>query len=91
MGPVNYEWIQKNTDQWAGGRINVYGKAQVNDYEIPLPTMHKHDYTQFSIWAESFTSVEPLTLLELVSLFEKETAITIRWFDLKAAPGNQFF
>jgi hypothetical protein len=90
MGPVNYKWVQKNGEHWAGGRINVYDKTKMNRREISLPTMHKQDYNQFSEWLEKFTSVNVLTLLELVALFEKETNINIRWFDLEKSPGNEF-
>ena len=79
MGPVNYDWTQKNGNHWAGGRIDVYGNGDYPD-EIGLPIMHVDDYGHFSEWLDSFTSIDMWTLEELVRLFEKQTKATIRWF-----------
>jgi len=79
MGPINSDWIQKNGNRWAGGRIDVYGGGDYPD-EIGLPIMHADDYGHFSEWLDSFTSIDMWTLEELVHLFEKQTKATIRWF-----------
>jgi len=79
MGPINSDWIQKNGNHWAGGRIDVYGSEEYPD-EIGLPIMHVEDYGKFSEWLDSFTSIAMWTLEELVLLFEKQTKIHIRWF-----------
>lgn len=79
MGPVNYDWTQKNGNHWAGGRIDVYGSEEYPD-EIGLPIMHVEDYGKFSEWLDNFTSIDMWTLEELVLLFEKQTKIHIRWF-----------
>ena len=77
MGPINTDWIAKNGDCWAAGRIDVHGEEGYPQ-EIALPPMHDRDWERFSRWLETFETefVWPLTLL--VAEYEK-TRPPILW------------
>lgn len=65
------------TEQWAGGRIDIYGGRGYPD-EIGLPIMHGADYGNFSKWLEDIKSAKKLNLDQLVAMYEVENP-KIRW------------
>ena len=82
MGPINYNWTQRNGDHWSGGRIDIRGNT-VSDYgdEIALPIMHSEDWNSFSAWLDNYTSAEPQTLDEILKVYYNEGNAEIRWFN----------
>jgi hypothetical protein len=83
MGPINYDWIQKNGDHWAAGRIDVYGGEESYPDEIALPIMHSEDWTNLTSWLDGFKTKELLNLEQLVAEYEK-TNSKIRWFNYES-------
>ena len=77
MGPINTNWLEKNGNQWSGGRIDVDGVPDEPwGFEIGLPVMKTKDWNEFSDWLIDFTSEELLTLDELLVEYGKP----ISWF-----------
>lgn len=80
MGPVNYDWTQKNGSHWAAGRIDVYETGSDYFEEIGLPMMHLKDWVRLSDWLDQLETKELLTFEELVAKYE-ETNPSIRWWN----------
>ena len=80
MGPINYDWIQKNGDHWAAGRIDVYGGDEPYPDEIGLWTMHVEDWNRLSDWLDNFRTAEQWNLDQILEEYYK-TNPEIRWFD----------
>lgn len=85
MGPVNYNWIQINGDNWSAGRIDIRGNT-VSAYgdEVALPLMHSEDWHKLSEWLDNFTSEEPQTLDQILETYYSEGNAAIRWFNRDA-------
>jgi hypothetical protein len=81
MGPVNLDWIEKNGNDWAGGRIDVYGNDDYYPDELSLPIMKAKNYGPFSEWIRKVRTVEVLSLKELVERYENETGDKIIWWN----------
>ena len=82
MGPVNGDWIKKNGDHWAGGRIDVRGTDDPYGDEIGLPIMNSEDWYNFSEWLKTFETEEIWTLEEIVKMYERVNP-EIRWWKEK--------
>ena len=79
MGPINKQWIEDNGDDWAGGRIDVYGTDNPYGEEIGVPIMKGYDWFRFSMWLWKFETDTVWTLKELTEEYEK-TNPKITWF-----------
>jgi hypothetical protein len=71
MGPINSEWIAEHGDQWAAGRIDVYGTGDPYGEEIGLSPIHNDDWNRFSEWLENFITEDMWSLKQLVDEYEK--------------------
>ena len=80
MGPINRDWIQKNGNYWAGGRIDVYGTDIDYPEEIGLPIMYQEDWVRLSVWLDELRTKELLTFEELVAKYEENNP-RIRWWN----------
>ena len=80
MGPINRDWIQKNGNYWAGGRIDVYGTDSDYPEEIGLPIMYQEDWVRLSVWLDELRTKELLTFEELVAKYEENNP-RIRWWN----------
>lgn len=79
MGPINKEWIKENGEEWAAGRIDVFGDY-IDETEIGLPMMYIQDWGRFTIWLDKFTTVERVwTLDEIIKEYET-TNPKITWW-----------
>lgn len=87
MGPVNYDWIQKNGNDWAGGRIDICGNDDYYPDELHLPIMKASSYGPFSEWLSKLRTTGMLTLKELVERYENETGNKIIWWDYEPFSG----
>lgn len=67
------------TENWSGGRIDVYGTGDPYNQEIGLPIMRDDDYRRFSKWLSDLRTEKMLSLNELVSMYE-ETNPKIEWW-----------
>lgn len=76
MGPINAEWIEKNGDHWAGGRIDVYGDAET---EIYLPVMDVRDWNSFSTWLYNLKTDDLWNLDQITRLYENDNPAIV-WF-----------
>lgn len=72
---VTYE---DTTEQWAGGRIDVYGTGYPYGDEIGLPIMHGEDYGRFSDWLESLETDDAWSLEQIVEAYQQDNP-KIRW------------
>lgn len=78
MGPVSLQWyrdrgIDHKLQQYAGGRIDVYGVNE-NDYyagktAIGLPIMKAQSFNSLSAFLRGFTSSELLSYDALIALY----------------------
>lgn len=81
MGPISLQWyrdrgIDPNLQQYAGGRIDVYGMNE-NDYyagatAIGLPVMKAQCFNSLSAFLRGFTSSSLLRYDELIMLYYAE-------------------
>lgn len=69
MGPLNLNWIKEHGDNWASGRVDVYGDR--HESEIGLPPMDNKDWHRFSHWLDDITTDRIYNLEELVKWYEK--------------------
>ena len=69
---------QEITEQWAGGRIDIYGTGDPYGDELGLPIMHGEDYNRFSDWLDTFETDDVWTLDQLVEMYERVNP-KIRW------------
>lgn len=81
MGPVNYDWVQKNGNDWCVGRIDVYGTGSDYPEELDLPMMKSDDWYRFSSWLDTIKTVKMLTTVQLVDWYETETGWRITWYE----------
>lgn len=79
MGPVNYDWISKNGEHWAGGRIDIYGTDSEYPDEYALRIMHSEDWGRLSNWLDALETETQLSYEELIAEYEK-TNPAIRWW-----------
>lgn len=83
MGPINREWIKENGEEWATGRIDIFGEGYNGDdveTEIGLPMMYIQDWKRFTKWLDRFETVERVwTLDEIVKEYET-TNPKITWW-----------
>lgn len=79
MGPVSLEWIKKNGDHWAAGRIDVYGDGVPEYEEINLPMMKIQDWNNFSRWLDALATPEVWSLDDLVNVYEKYNSKITWW------------
>lgn len=68
------------TEQYACGRIDVYGTGDHFPEEISLPLMKGSDWNRFSDWLDTMKTAEMWTLGQLVTEFEK-TNDPISWWE----------
>lgn len=79
MGPINKDWIEENGDDWAAGRIDVFGDY-IEPTEIGLHVMKTEDWRRFTAWLDKFSTVERVwTLVEIVKEYET-TNPKITWW-----------
>lgn len=91
MGPVAMWWFKENgfvddsgkiTEQWHGGRIDIYGLPEDEYYagksEMSLPIMDSPSWEGFSRWLEDFETDSMWSLEQLVAEYEKNHN-KIRW------------
>lgn len=71
MGPINIDWIKEHGNDWAGGRIDMYGGDWSYPEEIGLPIMKSSDYATFSDWLDTVETDDVWTLQQLVEQYEK--------------------
>jgi hypothetical protein len=71
------------TENWIGGRIDVYGTGDPYNQEIGLPIMRDDDYGRFSKWLSGIRTEKMLSLDELVSMYEQDNAKIIWWKEKK--------
>lgn len=80
---TRYE-VDEVTEQWAGGRIDIYGLDESEYYcgksEYSLPIMHRESWNKFSDWLDEFETPELATFREIVNTFEFETGHKILWW-----------
>ena len=69
----------RSGDDWAGGRIDVYGTDNPYGEEIGVPIMKVYDWFRFSMWLWKFQTDTVWTLDELVTEYEK-TNPAITWW-----------
>ena len=70
--------MEKITEHYSGGRIDVYGTGDPYGDEIGVPPMKTEDWNRFGNWLENFRTTTMLTLEELVAEYEK-TNPAIQW------------
>lgn len=80
MGPVNLDWIERNGNDWAGGRIDVYGNDDYYPDELGLPLMKANDFYEFGEWLRTVRTVGVLSLKDLEKRYTSETGKTITWY-----------
>lgn len=77
---TRYE-IDEVTEQWCGGRIDIYGVPNEHyPIEYSLPIMHSDSWNILTDWLEKFESDELLTFRDLINTFETDTGHKIRWW-----------
>ena len=77
---TRYE-IDEVTEQWCGGRIDIYGVPDEHyPIEYGLPIMHSDSWNILTEWLENFESDELLEFDELINTFETDTGHKIRWW-----------
>ena len=77
---TRYE-IDEVTEQWCGGRIDIYGVSNEHyPIEYSLPIMHSDSWNILTEWLENFESDELLAFDELINTFETDTGHKIRWW-----------
>lgn len=81
MGPISLQWyrdrdIDPKLQQYAGGRIDVYGVSEDDYYAgrtaIGLPVMKAECFNSFSAFLRDFTSSSLLRYDDLVTLYYAE-------------------
>lgn len=77
MGPCNWAWMDKHGDNWATGRIDVYGLWN-GEHALALPPMDYKDWNNFSRWLDTLETEDIYSLEQLVKLYEK-TNSKITW------------
>lgn len=74
---------QRNTENWCGGRIDIYGLDETEYYggmsEYGLPIMDGESWNRFSDWLDEYKTIELKTYEQLLSAFEADTGHQIRW------------
>ena len=85
MGPINNDWIEKNGECQASGRIDI---SNIPDepfgLEYAVPPMHKEDWGKFSEWLRHHYTPEVWSYDELIQCFEdKQLKRKIRWLSNK--------
>lgn len=82
MGPISKTWCDEHGDDWAGGRIDIYGDnlAPYGD-EIGLPLMKVKDWNNFSSWLNTVITTRVYSLEELLEEYYKEGNSKITWFN----------
>ena len=81
MGPINSDWIKENGEQWAAGRIDIYGVPEEHyPLEYSLPPMHYEDWNDLSDWLDVLETDRLLSFEELILTFQWLTKIQIRWW-----------
>ena len=79
MGPINQKWIEENGNQWAGGRIDIYGGDEPYPGEISVPLIHKYDWWDLTNFLDTLSTEKMLSWEEIKTLYE-ETNPKIRFF-----------
>jgi hypothetical protein len=79
MGPISLDWVKRNGEEWAGGRIDIYGTDSFYPEEHTLPIMHREDWASFGDWLDEIVSPSKLSLEELVQMYEQDHS-KIRWW-----------
>ena len=78
MGPISLQWyrdrgIDHKLQQYAGGRIDVYGVSEDDYYDgktaIRLPIMTAASFNALSAFLRDFKSKEVLSYKELVAAY----------------------
>lgn len=84
MGPINPDWIKKNGDYWAAGRIDIRGIPD-DPYgdEYGLSAMHMEDWCKLRDWLVTYKTEEVVSYETLIESYEKDNP-KIRWFKDKS-------
>lgn len=78
MGPISLQWyrdrgIDHKLQQYAGGRIDVYGVSEDSYYEgktaLGLPIMKAQCFNSLSAFLQGFSSSELLSYDDLLALY----------------------
>lgn len=78
MGPISLQWyrdrgVDHKLQQYAGGRIDVYGVSEDDYYEsktaIGLPIMKAECFNRLSMFLRDFSSSELLTYDQLITIY----------------------
>lgn len=67
------------TENWGGGRIDIYGTGDPYNQEIGLPIMRDEDYNKFSKWLSSIKTEKILSLDDLVNMYEQDNTKIVWW------------
>ena len=88
-GPINYDWIKINGEDWCGGRIDV-SATEDNPYgdEIGVPNMNCEDWESLSLWLRELKTETIWTLRQIIDEYQK-TNPKIRWFNNKLCDEGQ--
>lgn len=68
------------TQNWMGGRIDVYGTDNPYGEEIALPIMHGCDWANFSDWLDNYETETVQTLDKILESYYNSGNDKIRWW-----------
>lgn len=68
------------TENWMGGRIDVYGTDDPYGEEIALPIMHESDWHRFSHWLDNYKTENVETLDKILETYYNNGNSEIRWW-----------
>jgi len=72
--------VTKITQNWMGGRIDVYGTNNPYGQEIALPIMHDSDWYKFSNWLNNYKTDCVKTLDEILESYYNDGNDKISWW-----------
>ena len=73
--------LRDTITHWAGGRIDIRGVPDEPwGLEYGLPIMRAEDWDSLTKWLRRFSSEGLIERDKLLSMFEEETGVKIRWF-----------
>ena len=67
------------TQQWSGGRIDIYGTENAYPEEIGLPIMLGEDWDRFSKWLDSYKTETVETLDKILESYYNDGNPKITW------------
>lgn len=89
MGPINHRFIEKNGDDWAGGRIDISGPEYPHyGREMLLPIMRASDWYRLQDWLDDYFTEEVVTLKVLLEAYYADANPKITWFNWNEETGE---